>query len=257
MSDYNSVESLEAAVREAGDDLAAVFASPIKHDTFVDQEDLNPAYARRARELCDETGALLIVDDVRAGLRLARDCSWSRVGVLPDLSSWGKSIANGHPISALLGADTARAAAASIYVTGSFWFSAAPMAASLATLKLVRETDYLERTQVLGDRLRSGLDEAASRHGFSLRQTGPSVMPLIMFDDDPGLGKGYLWNDALMKRGVYFHPWHNMFICAAMTENDIDEALQASDDAFGIVKNAGPIPPVEKLAALFKLNHGD
>ena len=254
---YNDVESLEAAVREAGDDLAAVFASPIKHDTFVDQEDLNPAYARRARELCDETGALLIVDDVRAGLRLARDCSWSRVGVRPDLASWGKAIANGHPISALLGADKAREAAASIYVTGSFWFSAAPMAASLATLKLVRETDYLERTQVLGDRLRSGLDEAASRHGFSLRQTGPSVMPLIMFDDDPGLGKGYLWNDALMKRGVYFHPWHNMFICAAMTENDIDETLQASDDAFGIVKNAGSIPPVEKLAALFKLNHGD
>ena len=82
-------------------------------------------------------------------------------------------------------------------------------------------------------------------------------MPLIMFDDDPGLGKGYLWNDALMKRGVYFHPWHNMFMCAAMTEKDIDDTLQASDEAFKIVRDAGAVPPVEKLAVLSKLTNAD
>ena len=245
--DYNDVESLEAAVREAGDDLAAIFASPIKHDTFVDQELPTVEYARRARELCDERGALLIVDDVRAGFRLARDCSWSLVGVKPDLSSWGKAIANGHPISALLGADVCRMAAATIYVTGSFWFSTAPMAAALETLKLIRETDYLERTQALGKRLRDGLDAAASHHGFALRQTGPAEMPLIMVDDDPGLSKGYFWNAALMKRGVYFHPWHNMFICAAMTEADIDFSVEAADDAFRLLKAAGPLEPVAKL----------
>lgn len=247
---YNDVESLEAAVKAAGDDLAAIFASPIKHDTFVDQEDPTTAYAQRARELCDETGALLIVDDVRAGLRLARDCSWARVNVKPDLSTWGKAIANGHPISALLGAEKARMAATMIYVTGSYWFSAAPMAAAIETLRLVRETDYLERTQALGRRLRDGLDEAATRHGFALRQTGPAELPLIMFDDDAGCGKGYAWNQAMLKRGVYFHPWHNMFICAAMTEADIDYTLQVADDAFKVVKQAGPLPPVEKLAIL-------
>ncbi|TCS11896.1 aminotransferase class III-fold pyridoxal phosphate-dependent enzyme [Caulobacter sp. BK020] len=248
--EYNDVESLEAAVREAGSDLAAIFASPIKHDTFVDQELPNPAYARRARELCDEHGALLIVDDVRAGLRLARDSSWSLVGVKPDLSSWGKAIANGHPISALLGAEAFRMAAATIYVTGSFWFSAAPMAAALATLKLVRETDYLERTIALGERLRAGLDESAARHGFGLRQTGPAQIPLIMFEDDPDAAKAYAWNNALIRRGVYMHPWHNMFICAAMTEADIDFALNVADDAFKTVREAGPLEPVAKLAIL-------
>lgn len=254
--EYNDVESLEAAVREAGTDLAAIFASPIKHDTFVDQELPDPAYARRARELCDEHGALLIVDDVRAGFRLARDCSWALVDVKPDLSTWGKAIANGHPISALLGSDVARAAAASIYVTGSYWFSAAPMAAGLATMKLIAETDYLERTIALGERLRSGLHEAATRNGFALRQTGPAQLPLIMFDDDPTSAKGYLWNNALLKRGVYFHPWHNMFICAAMTEADIDETLNAADDAFKVVKQAGPLGPVEKLAFLHQAMEG-
>ena len=251
--DYNDVESLETAVREAGDDLAAIFASPIKHDTFVDQESPTVEYARRARELCDERGALLIVDDVRAGFRLARDCSWSLVGVKPDLSSWGKAIANGHPISALLGADVCRMAAGTIYVTGSYWFSTAPMAASLATLKLIRETDYLERTQALGQRLRSGLDEVAGRHGFALRQTGPAEMPLIMVDDDPTLAKGYFWNQALIKRGVYFHPWHNMFICAAMTEADIDFSLEAAADAFKLLKAAGPLEAPTKLAFMHQM----
>ncbi|MBO9710322.1 MAG: aminotransferase class III-fold pyridoxal phosphate-dependent enzyme [Caulobacter sp.] len=248
--EYNDVESLEAAVREAGSDLAAIFASPIKHDTFVDQELPNPEYARRARELCDEHGALLIVDDVRAGFRLARDCSWSLVNVKPDLSTWGKAIANGHPISALLGADIARFAAATIYATGSFWFSAAPMAASLATLKLIRETDYLERTIALGERLRTGLDEVAGRHGFGLRQTGPAQLPLIMVDDDPTGAKGYFWNNALLKRGVYFHPWHNMFMTTAMTDADIDYTIQAADDAFKLLKAAGPLEPVAKLEFL-------
>jgi glutamate-1-semialdehyde 2,1-aminomutase len=251
--EYNDVESLEAAVREAGSDLAAIFASPIKHDTFIDQELPDPEYARRARELCDEHGALLIVDDVRAGFRLARDCSWSLVNVKPDLSTWGKAIANGHPISALLGADVARFAAATIYATGSFWFSAAPMAASLATLKLIRETDYLERTIALGDRLRAGLDEVAGRHGFGLRQTGPSQLPLIMVDDDPTGAKGYFWNNALLKRGVYFHPWHNMFITAAMTDADIDHAVEAADDAFKLLKAAGPLEPVAKLEFMHSL----
>ena len=120
--DYNDVASLEAAVAEAGEDLAAIFAAPLKHDAFVDQAAPGPAYARRARELCDKTGALLVVDDVRAGLRIARDCSWSKVGVAPDLSTWGKCIANGHPISALLGSEMARRAATTIFTTGSFWF---------------------------------------------------------------------------------------------------------------------------------------
>lgn len=251
--DYNDIESLEAAVREAGGDLAAIFASPIKHDTFIDQELPNPAYARRARELCDEHGALLIVDDVRAGFRLARDSSWSLVGVKPDLSSWGKAIANGHPISALLGSDKARMAASTIYATGSYWFSAAPMAAAVTTMRRIRETDYLERTQTLGQRLRDGLNESASRHGYALRQTGPAEMPLIMVDDDADLAKGYFWNQALMKRGVYFHPWHNMFICAAMTDADIDFAVEAADDAFKLMKAAGPLEAPQKLAFLSQM----
>jgi glutamate-1-semialdehyde 2,1-aminomutase len=249
--DYNDVASLEEAVRQAGDDLACIFAAPFKHDAFIDQAEPDPAYARRVREICDQTGALLIVDDVRAGLRLARDCSWSKIGVQPDLSTWGKCIANGHPISALLGAEKARKAAAAIYVTGSFWYQAAPMAAGLETLRLVRDTDYLERITALGERLRAGLAERATAAGFSLRQTGPVTMPLFLFDDDPDLRKGFCFSSEMLGRGVYVHPWHNMFLCAAMTEADIDGALDAAEGALGVLKRSvRELAPVEKLAFL-------
>jgi glutamate-1-semialdehyde 2,1-aminomutase len=249
--DYNDVASLEAAVAQAGDDLACIFAAPVKHDAFIDQAEPDPAYARRARELCDQTGALLIIDDVRAGLRIARDCSWSKIGVQPDLSTWGKCLANGHSLSALLGSDKARKAAASIFVTGSFWFQAAPMAAALETLGLVRNTDYLERMTALGERLRAGLAERATAAGFSFRQTGPVTMPLFLFDDDPDLRKGFCFSSAMLDRGVYVHPWHNMFLCAAMTDADIEGMLEAAEGAFGALKrDSATLPPVEKLAFL-------
>ena len=248
---YNDVESLEAAVAKAGSDLAAIFASPFKHDAFVDQALPEAAYARRARELCDQRGALLVVDDVRGGLRIALDCSWSTVGVQPDLSSWGKCIANGHPISALLGSEKARDAAASIFVTGSFWYAASPMAAALVTLRLVAQTDYLERIERLGGKLRCGLDERAAASGFRLRQTGPVQMPLFLFDEDPDLRFGFFWSSEMLKRGVYVHPWHNMFLCAAMTPADVEQVLDAADAAFKALKVQAPtLEPVAKMSFL-------
>ncbi|MEM1147020.1 MAG: aminotransferase class III-fold pyridoxal phosphate-dependent enzyme, partial [Pseudomonadota bacterium] len=251
--DYNSTESLEAAVAAAGDDLAGIFATPFKHDAFTDQAAPDPVYAKRARALCDETGALLIVDDVRAGFRLARDCSWERIGVRPDLSSWGKSFANGHPISALLGSDRAREGAAAIYATGSFWFAAVPMAAARETLKILRESDYLEHSVRLGDVLRAGLDDAAREAGFAFRQTGPVQMPLFLFDDDPDFRIGFAWSEAMLKRGVYVHPWHNMFLCAAMTLPDMEFAIAAAREAFGEVKDQLPkLQPHPVVAQMFQ-----
>lgn len=252
--DYNDIESLEKAARFAGPDLAGIFATPFKHETFTDQTLPQAEYARAARRLCDETEALLIIDDVRAGFRLARDCSWSSVGVEPDISCWGKVIGNGQPISAVLGADRARAAVESIFVTGSFWFSAVPMAAALATLKLVRETDYLETLIRVGTALREGLDAQAKSFGFSIRQTGPVQMPQILFDEDPDWRLGYHWCRMAMKNGAYLSPYHNMFINAAMREADVAITLEATGAAFeDLRKNRANLPPQTRTAVLRRL----
>lgn len=248
---YNNAGSLSDAVKKAGGDLAGIFASPIRHDAFRDEEPLDLEYAKACRDACDEHGALLIIDEVRAGFRLARDCSWSVAGIDPDLSCWGKLLANGHPISAVLGAEPARQAAASIFVTGSFWFAAVPMAAALKTLELIRTSDYLERTERTGQRLRQALQQQAAAHGFTLRQSGPAQMPQIFFEDDPDFRKGFAWTREAVQRGVYLHPWHNMFISAAHDEADIQEALTATDQAFEAVRpRLDTLTPHPAVAAL-------
>lgn len=242
--DYNDLDSARAAFKSAEGDVAGVFATPFRHEVFADQFLPSAEYATGLRRLCDDADALLIIDEVRTGFRLSRDCSWAAHGVAPDLSAWGKVLGNGHPISALLGSEKARAAAASIYVTGSFWFSAVPMAAAIATLNIIRSTDYLERIVAVAKRLRDGIDEQARRHGIAVRQTGPAQMPQILFDEDPDWRKGSFWTGTAARLGAYIHPYHNMFCCAAMTPADVDATLEITDRAFADLKNALPtLPP--------------
>ena len=254
--EYNNPASLQDAFRTAGDDVAGVFGSAFRHDVFENQDLPTREYAETARRLCDKTGALLIVDDVRGGFRVARDCSWSRVDVQPDLSAWGKAIANGYALSALAGSEKALAGAQGIFVTGSYWFQAIPMAAAIATLNEIRNSDYLERTEKTGAMLREGLASQAANYGFSLRQTGPVQMPMILFDDDPDLRLGYCWVAEALTRGVYIHPWHNNFICAALTESDVKLTLDATDQAFSVLKKRRPtLEPPEQLKARFDRLH--
>lgn len=234
-----------------------MFATPIRHEVFIDNYEPSLEYAQTARRLCDENDALLIVDDVRAGFRLSRGCSWEPLGVLPDLASFGKCIANGYPISALLGSDRALAATKEIFVTGSFWFSATPMAAAIETLKQIQTTDYLERTRESGDRFRAVLHAQAAAHGFSLRQTGPSVMPQILFDDDPDFRVGYAWTVECLKRGTYIHPYHNQFMSYAHDNAVIDETLAATDLAFEALKRRiGSLQPHPVLMQLLGTKPG-
>jgi glutamate-1-semialdehyde 2,1-aminomutase len=238
---YNDLASVEAAAAEAGDDLAAVVVSPFRHDVFVDQELADPAFAQGLRRICDQTGALLILDDVRAGFRLAPGGSWEPLGVAPDLSAWSKAIANGYALAAVLGNDRAREGAEKIYTTGSFWFSAVSMAAALATLEQLRTSDAVAVMTRAGQRLRDGLAAQAADHGLAIRQSGPPQMPLLLFADDPKFGRGKRFAAEAARRSVYLHPWHNWFLSTAHTDADIDWALDRTDAAFAAVTQAlGP-----------------
>lgn len=231
--DWNDTDSLAAAVAEAGDDLAAVIVSAFRHDLGVPLELPDAAFARAARAACDETGAALIVDDVRAGFRLDLGGSWNAVGVQPDLSAWSKSIANGHPLAMITGTDAYRDAAQKVFVTGSFWYSGAPMAAAVATLCELRRIDGPELMRAAGQRLRDGLDEQAARHGFRLIQSGPPAMPLVQFEGDDDMASlGELFCGEALKRGVYMHHRHNMFLSTAHDAAEIDRALEATEGAF-------------------------
>ena len=227
--DYNDVASLQAAAVSAEGDIAGVIASAFKHDYGQDQQLPTPAFAQAVRALCDATGAALILDDVRAGFRMHLGGSWETVGVRPDLAAYSKAIANGYTLAAVTGRDKFRDAAASVFMTGSFWCGAASMAASLKTLEIFERDDTIGYIERIGQRFRDGLAAQASAHGQVLKQTGPAQMPTVLFADDPQVEKGRLFTAEALRGGAWLHPQHNMFLSAAHTEADIDRALQATD----------------------------
>ena len=236
--DYNDIESLHAAAASVEGDLAGVIASAFKHDYGKDQQLADPAFARAVRKLCDDTGAALILDDVRGGFRLDLGGSWETVGVRPDLSAFSKAIANGYTLAAVTGNDKFRDAASSVFMTGSFWCGAASMAASLKTLEIFQRDDSIAHITRMGQRLRDGLAAQAKAHGQVLHQTGPAQMPQILFENDKDVERGRLFTLEALRGGAYLHPQHNMFLSTAHTEADIDKALQATDSAMAAVKRS-------------------
>ena len=229
--EYNDLDSLAAAAKAADGDLAAIIVTAFKHELGVDASMPTPEFASLARQICDATGAALIVDDVRAGFRLDLRGSWAALGVEPDLSAFSKAIANGYPLSAVVGNNRFRAPASygQVFVTGSFWYGAVSMAAAIATISTLRDEHIIEHTSAMGQRLRDGLAGLAHQYGVGLRQTGPAQMPMVLFDEDPERVRGLAFCYAALAAGAYFHPRHNMFLCGAHTPAHIDKALEAAE----------------------------
>ncbi|HEU4808190.1 MAG TPA: aminotransferase class III-fold pyridoxal phosphate-dependent enzyme [Homoserinimonas sp.] len=241
---YNDVESLQAAIDQAGEDFAAIIIAPVHQPLGARQQYATAEFARAARRLCDDHGALLILDEVRVGFRIDLKGAWDRFGVQPDLSAWSKAIANGYPLSAVTGIERLREAATSIYVTGSFWYSASSMAAAIATITQLRDTDALARIERAGDMLCTGLRAQAEKYGFEAEISGPVQMPLMLFSGSDGAELGRRFSQYCVDNGVYLHPTHNWFVSAAHSEQDIRDTLEVTDAAFASLA-ADPAGPAE------------
>ena len=240
--DYNDIASIRAAVGERGHDVAAIIASPFRHDAGFDEELVDPTFAREVRAFCDEIGAALILDDVRAGFRLHHGGSWEPLGVRVDLTPWSKSIANGYPLAAVTGTDRYREAAGSIFVTGSFWMGAVAMAAGSATIDELGRRDAVARMRYVGGQLHSGVLASAEAWGFEINYTGPAQMPNLLFRGDVDYELAVAFSAEAQARGVYVHPKHNWFVSAAMSSDDLDMALTGLDGAFAALRARYPRP---------------
>jgi glutamate-1-semialdehyde 2,1-aminomutase len=87
-----------------------------------------------------------------------------------------------------------------------------------------------------GEALRDGMTAQAAAHRLAVRYTGPPAIPFMTFVDDAGsFERSRRFAAACAARGVYLHPHHNWFTCAALTEADVRRALDVTDAAFGEV----------------------
>ncbi len=233
---FNDLTSVEKAVADVGEDVAGIIVSPYRHDAGFDQELVDAEFARGLRALCDRIGAALIMDEVRGGFRLNDGGSWEPIGVTPDLSAWSKAIANGYPLAATLGTRRYADAASQIFVTGSFWYQAVPMAACVATLTAVREERAIDTMLAIGTLLREGLTREAASAGVLIRATGPVQMPNLSFTGDENFARAQAFCAEAVDHGVIFHPRHNWFVSAAHTEPDVERAVAAARAGFRAVR---------------------
>ena len=188
---------------------------------------------------------MLILDDVRCGFRLHLGGSHRMFGFEPDLICFSKAIANGYPLSAALGRSELHRAAGKVFLTGSFWNNAVPMAAALACLNVVERDDVPALLARTGAALREGMERLAAKHGLPVRYTGADAMPFLSFAQERNFFRSQRFCREAVKRGVFFHPHHNWFLSSAHSPADIEETLAAADAAFEIVREEfGPAAAV-------------
>lgn len=235
---FNDVQALEDAFRRYPGQIAGIIGTPYHHPAMADNELPQPGFWQAVRSLCDREGTVLIIDDVRAGFRLSLHGSDAYYGFEADLICFCKALGNGHNLSALCGKDALREAVSSVFYTGSYWLSAVPMAAALATLNELERLDGARLMLDLGTKLTTGLTKVAQQHGYHLKISGePSMWYMRLTDDDSGV-LHQRWVGECVRRGVFFSNHHNLFINTALTEEDINFTLNVAEDAFLALKNA-------------------
>ncbi len=240
IGEWNNYEVLEDFVTKNPGEIAGIIATPYHHPTFEDNVLPAEGYWKKVEQLCKQEGIVLIIDDVRTGFRLDVRGSNEYFGFKPDLIAFCKAIGNGYPISALVGTKEMKEAASKVFYTGSYWLSAVPMAASLATILEIKENNVPEMLAEKGKKLTGGLQKIAKRHGFNLKVTGHPAMPYLRLTDDPSLMLHQEWCGECTKRGAYFTSHHNWFISAALTDTDIQKTFEIADDAFKTIKRNHP-----------------
>jgi glutamate-1-semialdehyde 2,1-aminomutase len=237
---WNDPDAVAAALAE--DELAAILAEPVPANMGV----VPPAdgFLGRLRELADDSGALLILDEVISGFRVARGGAQQRYGVEADLTIMGKVLGGGLPAAAYGGRRELIervAPAGDVYQAGTLSGNPLAVAAGLATLGLLDAAAY-ERLGALTDRLADGLRSAAGRHEVTVVSVPGLVTPFFRADPPPDFARAAACDleaygrfcRELLDRGVYppasqFEAW---FVSLAHDEAAIDHTCEAAAEAF-------------------------
>jgi glutamate-1-semialdehyde 2,1-aminomutase len=234
---WNDVDAFKSALKTHAGEIAAFIATPYHVPAFSDSEWPSEGYWQQIDALCRREGVVIIVDDIRHGFRMDMNGSHEHFGFKPDLLCLGKALANGYPISALLGTDTMKNIAARVFYTGSFWFEAVPMAAAMANLKEMKRNRVTEYINAQGKKLLNGLAASAESHGYSLKVSGAPSMPYVRITDDESQMLHQAWCGECTCRGAYFTPHHNWFLSSAHNDDDIDQTLKIADEAFEVIRS--------------------
>jgi glutamate-1-semialdehyde 2,1-aminomutase len=252
---FGDLEAAREALSSPGSDIAAVFVEPVLCNSGV----LVPpaGYLEGLRTLCDETGALLVFDEVITGFRIANGGAVERYGVRPDLVVLAKALAGGYPLSAVAGrAAVIDLVSAGVVHAGTYNGNPIVLAAGLATMSVLAEPGVYQAFEARGSELAQGFRSAMQRAGVPgwVNQVGPVVQCSF------GPGQGTDFTDFLaadqefyerlvvnlLRRGVFALPGGRWYLSTAHSAADVAEAVAVFDAALAatLVDGAPPRMPV-------------
>jgi glutamate-1-semialdehyde 2,1-aminomutase len=244
---WNDLDAVRS--RLARGDIAGVIMEP----AMCNQGSIAPAagYLEGVREACTKAGTILIFDEVITGFRLGPGGAQEKFGVTPDVSTFGKAIANGFPVSAIAG----RADIMDLFATGGVLhggsYNAQPvaMAATVATLSSLTP-EVFDRIAVQGDRLMHGFREIFAREGVTASVAGFGQVfhvalglerPARNFRDLARMNRsGYVaLTTALLQRGVRALERGAWFLSTEHDAGVVDATIDAMAGAVRALKAKG------------------
>ncbi len=241
----NDGEALENLFKQRSDQLACVLLEPIIGN--AGSIAATPAWLQRLRDLCDQNGTLLLIDEVKSGFRVAKGGAQSLYGIYADLTTYAKAMGNGYPVAAFGGRaavmDVIGSNKGAVVHGGTYTANLVGLSAAHATLDILAKTDALKTVDEAGTQIKNVLSKVFTRAGVEHAFAGPPAMLGIHFTPDvPQTYRDWRKTDSrlynlfaweLIDRGVMLEPdsrepW---FFCEAHSQVDLawleDMATQA------------------------------
>lgn len=242
---YNDLEDVKNITDKHRGLIAAIIVEPVAGNMGCIPPE--PGFLEGLRDLCDQTGALLIFDEVMTGFRLAMGGAQEYFNVKADITTFGKIIGGGLPVGAFAARKEIMSYLAPegpVYQAGTLSGNPLAMQAGLALLKsLGKETDIFQRLSEKAEYLHQGLakifQSASIPH--SINSCG-SMLSVFFTSHRVKDFQGALRGDqqvfrnffhALLKRGVYLPPsaFESWFLCDALSFEDLDFTLSVAEEA--------------------------
>jgi glutamate-1-semialdehyde 2,1-aminomutase len=239
---YNDFETLERTVKQAWGDVAAIIVEPIMGNMASVMP--QPGWLQHIRDLCDEYGIVMIMDEVKTGFRIAPGGAQEFFGVHGDLVTYAKALGNGFPIAAIAGNQETMSSVGPGRTAhgGTYCGNVVGTAAANATLEAIAQ-GALTTVEARGKTLMEGIHEILTDAGFAHHVLGvPAMFGITFGEDEPLDFRSWLTLDhslytkimmILLRLGAMpdpdgGEPW---FLCADLTEKDVDDTLNYFADA--------------------------
>ena len=241
---YNDLDTLRKIVADHGDDIAAIFAEPVQR--IIPAE---AGFLQGIREICDQHGILFVLDEVVTGFRLSYGGAQQWYDVKPDLSTHGKVIGGGGPMSCIAGrADVIdlcdpnrKGQQGYTYFNGTLHGNPVAAAATMAMLDELSKPGTYDRLNGYADELCRESQKVLDQHAIrAIAQNTGSLWQILFMDKTPRNQADILAGDQasmrkldtlLMKRGQYVLPGVRRFVSTAHTEQDMEDTLRGLDAA--------------------------